>query len=74
MIIELYGLTGSGKTFIAGKLEKRGLKTIKFNSKLEKYSNSIFFTIKNPAIGLNTSVIFDKIDQNFFIRLGLIFL
>ncbi len=48
MIAELYGLTGSGKTSIAEKLEKKGLKTTRFDSRLEKYINSLFFIIKNP--------------------------
>lgn len=66
MILELYGLTGSGKTFLAEKLKRRGLEITKFNSKLQKYSNSLLFMIKNPLTSFN---LFLELNTNSCIKL-----
>ena len=50
MIIELYGLTRSGKTYLAKKLNKKGFELASYNSKFLKYANSFIFFVRNPII------------------------
>ncbi len=50
MIIELYGLTGSGKTYLSKKLEESGFFCIKFDSKVSKYLTSLSFIFSHPIL------------------------
>ena len=53
MIVELYGLTGSGKTYLSNKLKERGFSLSKFDSKFSKYLNSVFFIFLHPVLSFS---------------------
>jgi len=48
MIVELFGLTGSGKSTIAGALESEGYITVRINSRLELLYLNIKFFLRFP--------------------------
>lgn len=49
MIVEIFGLPGSGKTFLARELaEKQGFQIIKIRSRTELIFNNIVFFLRNP--------------------------
>src|SRR3989344_7400398 len=61
MIIELFGLPGSGKTYLAEKLEEKDFKLVKFSSKLEKYFYSFLFILSFPLLSI---YLFFKLNLN----------
>jgi len=60
MIIELYGLTRSGKTFVAERLRKNGATVIQFDSRIIKYCYALFFLFSNFKKSIHLFILLNR--------------